>query len=87
MSDLLGRARSDSLNGEVGRFLGDEELEEGVYGGGELRRGTGEDGGEVGSGRRLGRELEGGFMDDDSDEEEGERRRIRGVLGSNGGSG
>lgn len=83
VSDLLGRARRDSLNGGVEGFLGDEELEDV----GSVGRGVGCEDGERNYGarrnnndpngeRRLSRELERGFMDDSSEEgDEGSNRR------------
>ena len=58
-----------------GLFLGDEELEEGnmLHNGENRVSGAGE----PGNGRRLSRELEGGFMDDSDDEDRDSQR----VLG------
>lgn len=90
VSDLLGRARRDSLNGGVEGFLGDEELEEGVGGGDGFgivgRGGMGSGGGDgmVEGGRRLSRELEGGFMDDSSDDDDDDVDRGRRIQWTRG---
>ena len=78
----MGRSRrlssgEDSLDG--GLFFGDEELEEGNML--HENRATSEDAGRGDQGgRRLSRELEGGFMDD-SDEEAGNARNARSIQG------
>ena len=61
-------SREDSLDGFG---VGDEELEEGIVVGG-----VEDEGGGVREGQgRLSRELEGGFMDDSSDDNDDERPR------------
>ena len=69
-------SREGSLDGFG---VGDEELEEGIIVRGVGREGNGEPGAQTHSERRLSRELEGGFIDDSSDEED-RRSAGRGQL-------
>ncbi len=73
MQGLVGWPRRNSAaSGES--LLGDEELEEGLADQGLGRGRRGIDGGAgANADRRLSRELEGGFMDDSDEEEDGRR--------------
>ena len=78
VSALIGRPRRTSEGAEG--YLGDEELEEGgLLHVSDGERGFGNvNGPDEDGGRRLSRELEGGFMDDSSDEEgHDDGRRLR----------